>query len=294
MVAATDLVAPAANGVMRPTSISQTTAVEQSRAVAEVLAAVQVAQQCPRDMQRAWAEMEAACARLSLAERAFYSVPNRGNGPSVHLARELARIWGNIDHGVRELRRDDAAGESEVQAFAWDQQVNVRATRSMIHPHAKMKRVNGKQTREPLIDLNDIYASNQNVGARAVRECIFSILPRDFVDKAQELCRATLERGVEGESLGSRITKMLAAYKAMGVTQGQIEERIGRKRGQWAAVDVADLAILYRSLQQRETSVTDEFPAAKTTAADLVAPPPASQEAADLSDAEIAESTDHN
>jgi hypothetical protein len=65
---------------------------------------------------------------MALANRAFYSVPNRGNGPSVHLARELARIWGNLDYGVKELRRDDAAGESEVLAFAWDQQTNVRSS----------------------------------------------------------------------------------------------------------------------------------------------------------------------
>ena len=34
----------------------------------------------------------------------------------LHLARELARIWGNLDYTVRELRRDDESGESEVLA----------------------------------------------------------------------------------------------------------------------------------------------------------------------------------
>lgn len=40
--------------------ITQTTAVEQSRAVAEVQAAVVVAQQCPRDLARAEADMLAS------------------------------------------------------------------------------------------------------------------------------------------------------------------------------------------------------------------------------------------
>ena len=76
MTNAMDRITPAA-----PTT--QATAVEQARAVAEVAAAVQVAQQNPRDFNRAWEEMKTACGRLSLASRAFYSVPNRGTGPSV-------------------------------------------------------------------------------------------------------------------------------------------------------------------------------------------------------------------
>ena len=103
----TDLDALARPAAPTLANLTQATAIEQARAVAEVQAAVTVAQAIPRDVQRAVAEMRDACGRLALAQRAFYSVPNRGNGPTVHLARELARIWGNIDYGVRELRRDD-------------------------------------------------------------------------------------------------------------------------------------------------------------------------------------------
>lgn len=265
MVSASDLVAPPR------ATVSQVTAVEQARAVAEVLAAVQVAQQCPRSIIRAQADMEAATARLALASRAFYSVPNRGSGPSVHLARELARIWGNIDYGVRELRRDDAAGESEIQAFAWDQQTNARTTRSFIVPHVRMKKVKGEQTREKLIDLGDIYLNNQNIGARAVRECIYAILPGDFVAEAEDRCRVTLEKG-DGKALPERIADMLAAYKRMGVTQGQIEARLGRPSSQWQAQDVASLGVVYRSIDRAETTVAEEFPAAAPTAAALTAP----------------------
>ena len=59
-------------------------------------------------------------------------------GPSVHLARELARIWGNMDYGVHELSRDDARGMSEIRAYAWDQQTNMRSSRTFQVPHARM------------------------------------------------------------------------------------------------------------------------------------------------------------
>jgi hypothetical protein len=250
--------------IATPAPITQTTAVEQARAVAEVAAAVQVAQQCPRDIRRAWADMEAACSRLGLAERAFYKVPNRGQGPSVHLARELLRIWGNGDAGVHELSRDDERGQSEVRAFAWDQQTNVRQSRTFQVPHVRMV---GKE-RKPLTDTTDVYLLNQNIGARAVRECIFAILPADYVAEAQALCRKTVERG-DGKPLPERIANMVTKFKELGVTVVQIESKIGRKRGQWTAVDIADLAVVFGSIGRRETSVEDEFPPEPVTAAEI-------------------------
>jgi hypothetical protein len=269
MTNAIDRIAPSAPA-------TQATAVEQARAVAEVAAAVQVAQQCPRDIQRAWAEMKEACSRLSLAEVAFFKVPSRGTGPSVHLARELLRIWGNADAGVTELSRDDVAGRSEIRAHAWDQQTNVRQTRTVQVPHARM--AGGE--RRPLTDLTDIYLSNQNIGARMVRECIFTILPKDFTSEAQALCRKTIEHG-NGVPLPERIGKMVTRFKAeLGVTQQQIETRLGRKRGQWTAGDVADLAVVYGSIERNETTVADEFPT-RVTREEITGAPPATAQAAE-------------
>jgi hypothetical protein len=261
--------------------ISQATAVEQSRAVAEVQAAIIVAQQCPRDMLRAWAEMKAACSRLALAERAFYSVPNRGSGPSVHLARELARIWGNLDYGVRELRRDDEAHESEIQAYAWDQQTNVRSTRSLIVPHAKM----AGGSRKPLTDLSDIYLNNQNVGARAVREALFTVMPADFVATAQDLCRDTIKKG-DGVPLPDRIANMVTKFSEIGVKLGQIETRLGRKRGQWAADDLAELSVVYQSIKRGDARAADEFTEERVSVGELTGQPstvpPATDTSSDL------------
>ena len=251
-----------------PARTSQATAVEQARAIAEVQAAVVVAQQCPRDMQRAEAEMRDVCGRMSMAAMAFYTVPNRGTGPTVHLMRELARIWGNVDYSVRELRRDDDAAESEVLAYAWDVQTNTRSSRSFIVPHARMKKVQGKQVRETLVDLGDIYLSNQNVGARAVRECIASVLPKWFTELAQNICRATIENG-EGVPLADRIAKMVTAFSGIGVDLIRLETKLGRKKGQWTAADVADMGIAYTSITRDGQSADELFPVAQVTAADL-------------------------
>jgi len=254
--------------------VTQTTAVEQARAVAEVAAAVQVAQMNPRDMRRAWAEMEDACRRYSLAERAFYQVVNRGRGPSVHLARELARIWGNLDYGVHELSRDDARGMSEIRAYAWDQQTNVRSSRTFQVPHQRMVKVQGVQERKALVDLQDVYLNNQNIGARAVRECIFSALPADYVERAQDICRETLQNG-DGTPLLDRIEKMVEAFGKASVTPARLAARIGRPRGQWTSVDVADMQVVIRSIARGETTADAEFPAEPVTAVEITGQPPA-------------------
>lgn len=243
---------------------SQATAIEQARAVAEVQAAVTVAQAIPRDAQRAVAEMRDSCGRLAMASRAFYSVPNRGNGPTVHLARELARIWGNLDYSVRELRRDDEAGESEVLAVAWDQQTNVRSSRSFIAPHQKMVGKGSDKRREKILDLEDVYRNNQSVGAKAVRECIFSVMPRWFVEEAQDICRRTLDEG-EGVPLGDRIAAMLKAFGELGIDTPRLEARTGKKRGQWDAGDVAQLGIDYSSITRDHVPAEDLFPHVEQT-----------------------------
>lgn len=236
-------------------AVSQSTAIEQSRAVAEVQAAVIVAQNVPRNIQRALAEMRESCGLMSMAQQAFYQVPNRGTGPSVHLMRELARIWGNIEHGSNELRREDEAGVSEVQAFAWDKQTNTRTSRTFIAPHERMK----AGSRQRLTDLGDIQNNNNNVAARAVRECISNVLPKWFTEEAQNICRQTLEHG-EGKPLAQRIDEMVTAFKGIGVGEKQIEAKLGKKRGQFDAGDVAQMGIAYTSISRGEVGRDELFP----------------------------------
>lgn len=282
MTAATEIVRrdPASFGGSRPSAaVSQATAIEQQRAIAEVQAAVVVAQSCPRNMAEAEREMEYVCGRMTMAERAFYQVTNRGTGPSVHLMRELARIWGNVDYGVKELHRDDSQGISEVQAFSWDIQKNTRSSRTFIVPHQRMVKIDGVQQRKDLVDLTDIYLNNQNVGARAVRECIDTILPRWFVEKAQDICHETLRNG-EGKPLRDRIESLIGAFDGLGVTVKQLEARVGKERGQWTPEDVAQLTVAGQSIKRGEARAADLFPAVaeSSSAADEIVAAPAPEE----------------
>lgn len=236
----------------------QGTMVEQSRAVAEVQAAITVAQRCPRDMARALDDLRQSCGIKEMAEAAFFRFPRGGQtitGASVHLAREAARCWGNIDYGLKELSRDDRHGQSEMLAFAWDMETNVRAETTFIVPHLRDK----KGGPERLTDVRDIYENNANHGARRLREQVFAVLPRWFTEKAEEFCHDTLQNG-GGEALPVRISKMVDAFAALGVARKQIEKRAGCAIDKIDAVTLANLTIVFKSLKRGEVRKEDEFP----------------------------------
>jgi hypothetical protein len=246
--------------------ISQATAVEQARAVAEVQAAVLVAQQVPRDLTRAVTDMRQSCSQIGLADRAFYRYPRGGQtvtGESIHLARELARCWGNCDYGIKELRRDDENHYSEMQAWAWDQQTNTRSSQSFIVPHKR----DTKKGVQAMVDLRDIYENNANMGARRLREAIFAILPKWYTEDAKTACLAALETGGGDKPLEQRVADAVKTFEALGVKRARLEARFG-PTADWSAHDLAQLRVIHGSVKQGTVTAEDEFPS-RTTADDI-------------------------
>lgn len=256
--------------VQVPARIGQATAIEQSRAIAEVQAAVLVAMQYPRDQQAALRSMRDTCSNPRLAAAAFFAFPRGGervSGPSVYLARELARIWGNISHGVAEMVRDDEHGQSEMQAYAWDVQTNSRSVHVFIVPHKRDKRGGP----EALTDMRDIYENNANNAARRLREAIFAVLPVWFVKDAESLCQETLKREDDGKSIQQRIAEVIEYFGRLGVREERIVAKLGRASSKWDHQDVANLGVIYRSIRNSEVTKEDEFPVATVTAAEITA-----------------------
>ncbi len=241
-----------------PAPASEGTQVEISRAIAQVQGALIVAQQRPRDQIAAAERMREACAVQSLADRAFFRYSRGGSqitGPSIHLATELARCWGNVDYGITELRRDEGRGESEMLAYAWDLETNAKVANSFIVPHKRDK----KGGAEALTDMRDIYENNANNAARRLRECIFRILPTSFVEEAKSVCDATLQNG-GGEPIEKRRDALLKAFADLGVNRVRLERKVGRAADKLTAHDIGVLRVVYQSIRRGEVTIADEFP----------------------------------
>ncbi len=255
--------------VAAPGRVGQATAIEQSRAVAEVQAAVIAARSCPRDMNLARQQMQDSCDQLSLAENAFYRYPKAGqtiNGPSVHLARELARCFGNVQYGIDELRRDDDHGQSEMLAWAWDVQNNTRPSMKFVVPH----RIDKSGGPKELVEMRDIYENNTNMGARRLREQIFAIIPKYFTEEAVARCEATLARG-DGRPLDERIAAAVDLFGQMEIGETRLEQKLGRPRERWDQFDLAQLRQSHRAIQRGEAEVEDVFPQRSISVAEITA-----------------------
>jgi len=253
---AADILSQAAQA--RGNGASQATVVEQSRAVAEVHGALVVAQNRPRDRVKALNEALESCRTKEVAESAFFKFTRGGgsvSGESVHLARELARCWGNIVHSVVELDRDDVRGRSEMMAFAWDLETNARSQITFIVPHTRDKRGGGQR----LVETRDIYENNANMGARRLRECIFAVLPPYLVRSAAEQCRVTLENAIDDKPIAQRVAEALTHFEKLGISKERIEAKLGPVSG-FTAVDVASLGISYQSIRRGEIGAEEEFP----------------------------------
>lgn len=236
-----------------------TVAIEASRAIAEAQGKLVIAKRSPRDEVAAYAKAMEACQRPKMAEKAFYAFP-RGSqtveGPTIRFAEELARCWGNIDYGIKELSQDD--GKSEMQAYAWDLETNTQSVQNFTNPH---QREQGKKM-VALTSQRDIYENNANMATRRLRARILAILPSWFVDDCIAECKKTLA-GQNDTPLVDRVKKMVVQFARFGVTQEQIEHRLKRKIDTMNADDFTEYIGIYNAIKQNESKVSDWFEAEK-------------------------------
>lgn len=237
-------------------SVSGNLAVDQSRAVAEVMGAIHAAKKFPRDQFTAFNNIIKECQRYNLADAATYSYP-RGDktvtGPSIRLAEVLARQWGNIDCGIRELEQKD--GESVMQAYAWDLETNYRATKNFTVKHIRDTKSGSKQ----LTDQRDIYEMTANQGARRLRACILAVIPGDVTDAAVEQVRKTILAGPKNVTREDRIRNMVKAFSEKGIPKEAIEKRLGHPIDAIVDIEIVELQGIFNAIKDNVAKRTDYF-----------------------------------
>ncbi len=218
-------------------------AIEQERAIAEAQGQLTLAKRFPRSMSGAMSEFLDTCASPEFAATAFYSVPNRGSGPSIRFAEEAARCYGNFQYGHRELSRSE--GKSEVEVFAWDMQNNNYSKRQITVMHIR----DTKDGPRPLRDQADIDNRIANVASKQMRGRILALLPKHLVAAGVEACKRTLAGGGE-VPLRERIMKMAAAFGKYGVTDGHLVAYLGHPVDQTTSDELADLVGIYNAIRE--------------------------------------------
>lgn len=230
-------------------------AIEQERAIAEAQGKLVIAKRFPRDQAEAYQRVMESCSRIGMAEEALYSYPRGGqtvSGPSIRLAEELARCWGNIDYGLRELSRRE--GESEMDAYAWDLETNTISSQKFTVKHIRDKKDGGKA----LTDERDIYEIGANMGARRMRARILAVIPGDLADAAVAKCKETL-RGNTEKPMIDRIRDVVAAFEKLGIKAKHIEKRFDKRMSDMLPDDLVELRSIYKSMRDGMTKAADWF-----------------------------------
>lgn len=229
--------------------------IESSKAIAEAQGKLVIAKRFPRDEFAAFEKLMNACSRQSLAEKAIYSYPRSGNnitGPSIRLAEEAARCWGNVDFGVKELSQKE--GESEMMAYCWDMETNVMSSQQFVVHHV----MDTKKGVKKLTEQRDIYENNANMAGRRLRARILAILPPDLIEAALAKCRETLA-GTSEVPLEDRIRKMVSAFEQISVRREMLEKRMGHDISMMTKEELVEHITIYNSIKEGGSRISDWF-----------------------------------
>ncbi len=221
----------------------------------------------PRNIKRA---TENAIAIVTMdketAATCTYSVPRGGKaitGPSVHLAKILAQVWGNLRIDAKVVSIEDRQLTSESVCFDLE---NNLAIKTQVKRSIMSK--NGR--------FNDdmITVTGNAANSIALRNAVLSVIPRAIVDKVYNSAKQTITGDVSDK------TKLLSKRKQVfdglkdtyGLTEKEVLTAIGK-----AAVDHVtgdDLVVLIgigTAIKDGDTTVDQAFKGAKSAGPETVA-----------------------
>jgi hypothetical protein len=227
----------------------------QSQERAAIDSQIATAKMYPRNIKRS---VENAIATVTLdketAQTCNYSLPRAGktiSGPSVHLAKTLAQVWGNMRVEAKVVSIDKTSITS--QAVAFDLETNlaikVEVKRSIMTKRGRMA--------EDMITVTGNAAN-----AIALRNAILSVIPKMVVDKVYSSAKNFITGDLsDDDKLMKKRKQVLDGFKnTYGVEESEVLKVIGK-----ASVDHIDkddivtLIGLAQAIKDGDTSVEETF-----------------------------------
>ena len=230
-----------------------------------------VARHSPRNEEDARDRILRACRRPTFAAVALYAKPIGGTtvkGPSVRLADELAKAYGNIDVRCDVIHEDDETRHVQVTAcdlesnLTRSQTVVVRKTVERKSPRDGQEvlssRTNsaGKVTYLIRANDDDLLVKEAALVAKARRGLQLQLIPADLVDEAQEVARQTIASGAKSDP-DAECKRILDAFAELGVRPSSLERIIGHPVAQASPADILTLREVYTSIRDGEARIED-------------------------------------
>ena len=184
---------------------------------------VSTAKAFPRNIKRS-TENAIAIATLDVdtAATCTYSVPRGGKaitGPSVHLAKIIAQVWGNMRIEAKVIDVDGKNVTSQAIAFDLESNVamKVEVKRSILTRNGRMSE-------------DMIVVTGNAANAIALRNAIFAVVPKAVTDKVYKASLQTITGDISDETklLKKRKKVVDALVQSYGVTEAEVLSAVGK------------------------------------------------------------------
>jgi len=237
--------------------IARTTA----QAVAEIQTMIILAKRFPRDYKTCWQNLQEACMRPSLAQKALYSYPRGGGtiiGTSVNLARVAGQKYGNIRSDT-EILRDDEDSRT-IRSWAWDLETNYQVSiqntfKKLIQ--RKVKGPDGKVLGTDWVkpDERDLLELNNRLAAKGERNCLLKIMPYDYIEDAVLQVKKTLKLEIKDPNL--EMKRLVSKLTEMRIPVEWVNTYLGHQK--WTTEDMVELQGILHAIQSGEARVSEYF-----------------------------------
>jgi hypothetical protein len=225
---------------------------------AEIDGQIATAKAFPRNVKLALERcLSQATFNAAVAQKCIYRLPRGGQtieGPSVRLAEIVANAWGNVRFGSRVI--EETATSIVVQGFAHDLETNTAFSSEI------RVRITNKQGQRYNDDMITIAA---NAGqSKALRNAIFRVVPRVFVDEIVERCKVTIEK--EGPTISDQWSKA-AEYgaKQWGLQPVQILTLVDKQTpSELTYDDLITIRSVFEEVKSDKEKLAEYFPATKS------------------------------
>lgn len=248
-------------------------AVASSKAAeTEIQAGYIMAMRNPRNEANALVAIVQTCRNPRFAAKAMYAKPVSGKdviGPSIRLAEEMCRQWGNMDMQLFTVYEDDF--KRIVRVVVKDLQTNTRYAQEVpiektIERKSKFKR-EGDLIRERtntqgdrifvLRATEDELQTKQAAGAsKAIRNNILRLIPDHIQQEAIEVVNETKRNKVQADPEGEK-RKIMNRFGALGVKPSDMEEYLDHPVEQISVDELADLGAIVTTIENGEAKWSD-------------------------------------
>jgi hypothetical protein len=235
-------------------------AAEEARV--ELQSAIIIAHKFRRNKSQAYQELLESCARTGFAERVTYVFPRWDKekeqniditGPSVYLAREAARLYGNMRWGAIIIADDDET--RTVEGFAYDLEGNNR-----VCAQATFKKEGwlGRGKGWGRLNERGIRELSARQAAFLIRNSLLELIPRDFIDDAMEAAGQTLESQAKKDPKAES-KKIIIAFSGIGVHVAELEQLLGHPLDSASPAEIRRLRSIYKSIEDGNSVLADHI-----------------------------------